>query len=52
MTSEEIKKHIEEVVEPISSKAVGRKDGIELLLAELGRGVWEVAHQLSLVPKR
>ena len=48
VTSEEIKKHIEDVVEPVSSKAVGRKDGIETLLAQLVRGVWEVAHQLSL----
>jgi hypothetical protein len=48
MTSEEIQKHIEDVVEPKSSKAVGRTDGIETLLAQLVRGVWEVAHQLSL----
>jgi hypothetical protein len=48
MTSEEIKKHIEDVVEPISSKTVGRKEGIELLLVELVHGVWEIAHHLSL----
>lgn len=48
MTSKEIKKHIDDVVEPTNSKAVGRKDGIEMLLAELVRGVWEIAHQLSL----
>jgi hypothetical protein len=48
MTSEEIKKHIEDVVEPISSKTVGRKEGIDLLLVELVRGVWEIAHHLSL----
>jgi hypothetical protein len=51
MTSEEIKKHIEDVVEPTSSKPVGRKFGIESLLVELMRGVWEVAHQLSLGSK-
>jgi hypothetical protein len=48
MTSEEIQKHTEDVVEPKSSKALGRKDGIASLLAQLVRGVWEVAHQLSL----
>jgi hypothetical protein len=48
MTSEEIKKHIEDVVEPSSDKAVGRQNGVETLLAQLVRGVWEVAHQLSL----
>lgn len=48
MTSEEIQKHIEEIVEPTSTRSIGRKEGIETLLSLLVQGVWEVAHQLSL----
>jgi len=47
MKTSEIEKYIEETVEPIITKATGQRDGVNQLLEQIARGVWEIAYQLS-----
>ena len=46
MNFEEIEKHIEHL-ESTAQSTLGHKNAIPELLAELVRGVWEIAYQLS-----
>jgi hypothetical protein len=47
MDAEVMAKHIDETVEPAISKATEQQEGVKQLLAQIARGVWEIAYHLA-----